>query len=167
MAILENLLRRIRPYREPIEEGVLIDEYGIVVDAEVDGMRLRYTHEPDPERGVLRVFRIGNREDLAVEFFDSHIRGSRKQRKKGKEWTRVLEAVVYHHEDGTQEKFRKPQGETFEYEDRRGNILNEKTHDPVVGAVIEQAKKRYEAASQWYAQLLNSVQAEARKKVSQ
>ena len=154
-------------FKRPVIEETLVDAEGKIVDAEVNGRRLTYAHERSPEMEVLTAYREGQPDTPWREFYDTHVApGTRRQRKAGTDWARVLEEVVVYHDDDTEEVFRNPQGVTFEYVDRQGNTFRATAHDPVANAVVAQARERYADLSNFYGQLLKDVQQEARKKVS-
>ncbi|MBI2654787.1 hypothetical protein HYX02_08350 [Candidatus Woesearchaeota archaeon] len=157
-----GLIRKIR--RRPVAlEETLVDPEGTLVDAEVNNRRITYTHERRPERGVLTLYREGDRVNPQFVFYDAHIPLDPEQRRK--DLPRALEEVVFFHDDGSQEVFRSPRNGTFEYVDRYSNRFPGTVHDPVARAVVDQARERYGALSKWYESLLKEVQQEARKKV--
>ena len=163
MVILESLRRKFRP----LLEETLADEGAIIVDAEVNNRRLSYAHNLINEQGILTAYVYGNRDTIQAEFFDRHIPNTSLQNKGKTGWTRALEEVVYYHDDNTTERFVSPMGGTLEYTDRQGNTFRATAHDPVVSAIMAQAKERYQWMQQWYGrELLPDVQREARKKVS-
>jgi hypothetical protein len=160
-------------FRKPTLEETLIGEEGILVDAEINGRRLTYAHERSPERGVLTAYKAGNRDAIEMIFYDTHIPPSKKRKEtdrrrqvsQGTSWSRALEQIDVHHDNGI-ELFTSPKGGTFEYGDKIGNTYRATSHDPVAQAVINKARERYSGLQQIYAQLLRDVQQEAAKIVS-